>query len=242
MKFGQCMSRASRSSIAAALAVVFVAAAGVSSAAGTYKWIDDQGVVHYTDHMPVDSVGKGATVLDKQGRAVKKIDPAPTAEQRQAIEAEQEKQLALTKAQEVKARKDRALTLSFSSEAEIDVARGRAISTIEGQQKTIESYIADLTRRQQDLVKRKTALGSKPVPPALDNELDSVTDEIGRQNGILNQKKEERVTVAAKYDADKQRWREIKEDQQRSAEQERAAAQQAAATRSKTAPGATTTR
>lgn len=232
-------TRESTGSIAVVLlGAILLLASGIAGAAGTYKWTDDQGVVHYTDHMPTDSVSKGATVLDKQGRAVKKIDPAPTAEQRKQMEADEEQRRELAKLQADQARKDRALTLSFSSEAEIDVARARAISTIEGQQKTIEAYIADMSRRQAELEKRKAALGTKPVPAALDNELDGVTAEVMRQNEVLRTKRDELVTVAAKYDAAKKRWREIAEDQQRAAEQERA--QQAAAARGKN-PGATGT-
>ena len=85
--------RLSASGLAGAIAVLgLVCGAGTAAGAGMYKWMDDQGVVHYTDRIPADSVSKGATVLDKQGRSVKKIDPAPTAEQRKAIEVEAERQ------------------------------------------------------------------------------------------------------------------------------------------------------
>ena len=138
------------------LAIIgLVCAAGTANGAGVYKWVDDQGVVHYTDRIPPESVSKGATVLDKQGRSVKTIEPAPTAEQRKAIEAEAERQRDVAKANAEQARRDRALTQSFSSEAEIDVARARAVSTIEAQLTTIGAYIADMTRRKQNLEKRK---------------------------------------------------------------------------------------
>ena len=45
-------------------------------AAGMYKWTDDQGVVHYSDQLPADAMNKGSVVFDKQGRPIKKIDPA----------------------------------------------------------------------------------------------------------------------------------------------------------------------
>ena len=223
--------RLSAPGLASAIAMLaLVCGAGTAAGAGMYKWIDDQGVVHYTDRIPPESVGKGATVLDKQGRSVKTIDPTPTAEQRKAIEAEAERQREVAKANAEQARRDRALTQSFTSEAEIDVARARAISTLEGQLATIGTYIADMTRRKQDLEKRKAGLGTKPVPAALDNELNSVTDELGRQTALLAQKKEALVTVGKKYDADKQRWREIKLEQEQAAERQRAAdAQKASA-------------
>ena len=207
----------------------FVFVAGAANGAGVYKWVDDQGVVHYTDRIPPESVGKGATVLDKQGRSVKTIEPAPTAEQRKAIEAEAERQRDVAMASAEQARKDKALTQSFSSEAEIDVARARAVSTMESQLTTIGAYIADMTRRKQDLDKRKAGYGTKPVPAAVDNELNSVTEELARQTALLAQKKEALAAVGKKYDADKKRWQEIKQEQDEAAERQRAADLQKAA-------------
>ena len=230
MKPGE--SKLSASGWASAIAVLgFVCAAGTAAAAGgMYKWTDDQGVVHYTDRIPPESVSKGATVLDKQGRSVKTIDPAPTAEQRKAIEAEAERQRDVAKANAEQARRDRALTQSFSSEAEIDVARARAVSTMEAQLTTIGAYIADMTRRKQELEKRKAGYGAKPVPASLDTELSSVTEELARQNALLAQKKEALAAVGKKYDADKKRWQEIKIEQEEAAERQRAAdAQKASA-------------
>jgi len=225
-------SKLSTSGWTGAIAVLgFVCAAGTAAAAGgMYKWVDDQGVVHYTDRIPAESVSKGATVLDKQGRSVKTIDPAPTAEQRKAIEAEAERQRDLAKANAEQARRDRALTQSFSSEAEIDVARARAVSTMEAQLTTIGAYIADMTRRKQELEKRKAAYGTKPVPGSIDTELNSVAEELARQNALLAQKKEALVAVDKKYDADKKRWQEIKIEQEEAAERQRAADAQKAST------------
>lgn len=229
MKLGG--SKLKASGWAGAIAVLgFVCAAGPCAGAGMYKWVDDQGVVHYTDRIPAESVGKGATVLDKQGRSVKKIDPAPTAEQIKAMQAEAERQREVDKANAEQARRDRALTQSFTSEAEIDVARARAVSTMEAQLTTIGAYIADMTRRKEDLEKRKAGYGTKPVPAAVDNELNSVTEELARQNALLAQKKEALAAVGKKYDADKKRWQEIKAEQDEAAERQRAAdAQKASA-------------
>jgi DNA repair exonuclease SbcCD ATPase subunit len=217
-------SKLSASGWASAIAVLgFVCAAGTAAGAGgMYKWVDDQGVVHYTDRIPPESVSKGATVLDKQGRSVKTIDPAPTAEQRKAIETEAERQRDVAKANAEQARRDRALTQSFSSEAEIDVARARAISTMEGQLTTIGAYIADMSRRKQDLEQRKAGYASKPVPAQVDTELNSVTEELARQNALQAQKKEALAAIGKKYDADKKRWQETKAEQEEAAERQRA--------------------
>ena len=199
---------------AACIATVF---AGAAAAAGTYKWTDEQGVVHYSDKAPAETPAKGATVLDKQGRPVKKIDPPMTPEQIKAKAEEEERARTLAKAKDEQARKDRALMQSYTSEGEIDIARNRAISTLESQIKSAEAFSADLARRQKNIAKQKASYGSKPIPIELERESAAVDSELSRQTILIRQKQEELTLVTAKYDTIKERWREILTDQQRAA-------------------------
>jgi hypothetical protein len=183
-----------------------------ATAAGVYKWTDDQGIVHYSDQMPADAVNKGGTVFDKQGRQIKKIDATLTPAQVKAKEAEDERLRLLAKAQEDKSRRDLALMQSYTSEEEIDFARSRALLAVESQLKSAETYIADLTKRQQELRKDKLAYGTKPVPATLENELTGLDEELARQDKVLAQRRAEIASINAKYESDKQRWREIRTD------------------------------
>ncbi len=188
-----------------------------ADAAGMYKWTDDKGIVHYSDQMPQDAVNKGATVFDKQGRPLKKIEAAPTQEEMRAKEAEEDRLKSSNRLTQERARKDQALLQSYTSEQEIDFARTRAISTVESQLKSAESYSGDLRRRQAEIEKQKAALAGKPVPAALENELVSLNNELGRQDGLIAQKRDEVATINARYDNDKRRWQEISADQMRAA-------------------------
>jgi uncharacterized protein DUF4124 len=200
---------------AAACALSTLIAPG-ALAAGMYKWTDDKGIVHYSDQMPPDAVNKGTTVFDKQGRPVKKIEAAPTAEELKAKELEEERIKSTTRQRDEQIRKDMALLQSYTSEDEIEFARARAISAVTNQIKAAEGYSADLTRRQQELEKQKAALNGKPVPPALENELVSLSNELGRQKGLLAQKTDELASINTRYDTDKRRWQDIRNDQTRS--------------------------
>jgi hypothetical protein len=191
-------------------------APATAASAGVYKWTDDQGVIHYSDQMPPDAVNKGSAVYDKQGRQLKKIEPAPTPEQVKAKEAEDERQRVLARAQADKSRRDMALVHSYTSEEEIDFARNRALQAVDSQLKSADAYSAELTKRQQQLTKDKAAYGTKPVPATLDNELSSVTDELARQDKVLAQRRSEIAAINAKYESDKLRWRELRADQKSS--------------------------
>jgi hypothetical protein len=183
--------------------------------AGTYKWTDDQGVIHYSDKAPPEMPTKGATVLDKQARAVKKIEPPLSPEETKAKADQVERERALAKTRDEEARKDRALMQSYTSENEIDLARNRALATIDAQIKAAQTFSADLARRQKDLGKRKEGYAGKPIPIELERESAGVEEELSRQTILLRQKQEEMTMVTAKYDTIKQRWREILANQER---------------------------
>lgn len=217
--------------LAAHVAVALVAAvfAGTASAAGTYKWTDEQGIVHYSDKAPSETPAKGATVLDKQGRSVRKIDPPLTPEQVKTKADDEERQRALAKGRDDQARQDRALMQSYTSEDEIDIARNRQISTIESQIKSAQAYSADLTRRQKNIATRKASYSGKPIPIELERESTAIDAELSRQAILIRQKQEELGIATAKYDTIKQRWRQILADQERAAAATAALEAQAAA-------------
>jgi hypothetical protein len=182
---------------------------GLPARAATYKWVDEQGVIHYTDKMPPEAVNKGNVELNKQGVPIKKTDPALTAEQRrqQELQAEQQRQIA-RQAEEV-ARRDRALLSSFTSEAEIDLSRKRGLQTIESIVMSAQAYSEQLTKRKAALTAQREASGDKPVSPAVERELTSIDVELGRQSDLLAQKRREAAALEARYEADKKRWREL---------------------------------
>jgi len=184
-----------------------------AAAAGMYKWTDDQGVVHYSDQMPADAVNRGGVIFDKQGRQLKKIDPTLTPVQQKAKETEDERQRVIAKTQEDKTRRDTALVHSYTSEDEIDFARNRSLQAVESQLKSAEAYVADLTKRQQQLNKDKLTYGTKTVPATLESELSGLDEELLRQDKVLAQRRTEITAINAKYENDKLRWRELRTDQ-----------------------------
>jgi hypothetical protein len=188
--------------------------------AATYKWTDEDGKVHYSDKAPPEAP-KGATVLDKQARPVKKIEAPLTPEQLKAKADEDERQKTIARERDEQARKDRALMASYTSENEIDLARNRAVSTLESQIKSAQTFIETLTKQQKTIATRKQSYAGKPLPIELERESAGVEAELSQQNIVIRQKQEELEMVAAKYDTIKQRWREILADKERAAAAER---------------------
>jgi hypothetical protein len=191
------------------LALTLAVVASRDAHSATYKWVDDKGIVHYADKMPVDAVNRGHVELDRQGIAIRKTDPALTPEQVRARAAEVEQRAQAAKDHEEIGRRDRALLASYTREEDIDLARGRSLTTIEGQMQSARNYSATLAKRQTELVEKRQSYGDKNVPAVLDRELESVASELAKTNALMETKKQESLVVAARYDADKRRWREL---------------------------------
>lgn len=204
------MSIATRTKLGYLVLSAALAAGGTLAHAATYKWVDEKGTVHYTDKIPPEAVEKSNVQLDKQGRAVKQTDAAPTAEQKRAkAEAEaREKQLA--KERELVERRDRALLSTYTMESEIDLARRRALSTIDQQIQSSTAYSAQLSKRKDELVAKKAAAKGEPVPPVLERELVNLDTELARQADLVAAKQKEVLLVNVRYDADLKRWRELR--------------------------------
>jgi Domain of unknown function (DUF4124) len=193
-------------SAAAVATVLFTAGA---ARAAMYKWVDEKGVVHYTDQMPPEAVDKASVELNKQGVPINRTEKALTPEQRRANELEAERAREVARAQEDIARRDRALVSSYTSEAEIDLARNRSLQTINNVILSSQAFSDQLSMRKVDVEAKKAESQGKPIVAVLDRELDSIEAELGRQNELILQKKREAAVITAKYDADKQRWREL---------------------------------
>jgi hypothetical protein len=194
--------------VLAALALAALVTHAGSTHAALYKWVDEKGEVHYTDKVPPEAVNKGNVELNKQAIPIKKTEPAPTPEQLKAKATEDARQRQLAKQQDEVNRRDRALLASYTSENEIDLARARAMQTIDNVLQSTQSYMAQLVKRRDGLLAKKAG-ASDQVPANIERELEMLNGEIERQNDLVAQKKREAAVVTAKYDADKQRWHEL---------------------------------
>lgn len=197
--------------LALGLAVALGLGIGASAEAALFKWVDEHGVVHYSDKVPPEAVDKGNVELNRQGVPIRRTDPAPSAEQRRAKDQEDERRRQAAKQQEEVARRDRALIASYTSENEIASSRERALGTIDAAMQSAGAYTERLTARKKELEinRAKYTDGKHAVPAVIEREYESVSEELQRQADLIVAKRKEREVVAARYDADRQRYREL---------------------------------
>ena len=175
-----------------------------------YKWVDDKGVVHYTDTMPPDAVNKGSVELSKQGVQIRKTEPATSPENRRAREEEEERSKQAAKEHQETARRDRAVLDSYTSEQDIDLARKRSLKTVEQALQSAQAYIDQLTKRKEAILAARADPKDRTPAAAAERDIARLDSDIARQSELVARKRTEMTTLIAKYDVDRERWRAAK--------------------------------
>lgn len=190
-----------------ALALAVLLAAGTAQAA-MYRWVDGNGRVHYSDTLPPSYQESGAAEMNKQGSIIRRTQSE--AERRAETERLSE-QKRLQQEQQKQAQLDRALTSTYTTEAEIDLARDRALEhhklAIKGAEirgKAVEANLADLRARIA-----KIEQAGRKVGAGLTEQLEQATREQQELKRTIQSNEEAMEKVRGKYAADKARFVEL---------------------------------
>ena len=195
---------------AALLAAAAYAAPSSSKQGGiAYKWVDEQGVVHYGDHIPPQYAQQDREVLNSQGVPVGHVEAAQTPEQTAAA--------ALKKAEVFKQRQhDSFLISTYTSVKDIEALRDVRLDQLQGQRTAAEQYVESLRSRLGSLQLRAVSFqpysanpDARRMPDDLAENLVRTLNEVRVQSAALAAKSEEEKTLRAQFDADIQRYREL---------------------------------
>ena len=172
-----------------------------------YKWVDDHGVTHYGETIPPEYAHKDRAELNKAGRVINK-ETVPTPEEREARKLAEAKQREQEKAALDRKRQDMTLTNTYSNVQEIDLARNRSlqqvdarINSMNSQYKMASNNLLTLQTEADSYIKAK-----KPAPASLQEDLQESQSRLDRVGLTLENLKAERMSVEARYDADKVRY------------------------------------
>ena len=130
----------------------------------TYRWVDDEGVVHYGDSIPAEYAELPKQVLNDHGVTVGQLEGRKSPEQIEAerVAAELEVQ------KELQHRADTALLATYNTVDEITMHRDRRIELFQAQARVTELYLRNLRRRLAVLeedARRYKPYSSDPAAP-----------------------------------------------------------------------------
>lgn len=187
---------------------LLLAVAALPAQAKLYKWVDENGKVHYTDTLPPASASQGNAELSKGGNVVKKTESAEEIQKRLAAEAEAAER---RKAAAEQARKDRALLATYTSEKEIDLARDRALEHHNLIIQSAQARLKQLGPSTKELSEKIASASKKgkPAPAHLKQQYDAKRAETEDAQRTIKTNEEAMAKVRERYEAEKLRFREL---------------------------------
>ncbi|MBH2031621.1 MAG: DUF4124 domain-containing protein [Pseudomonas sp.] len=180
------------------LSVLLPALAGAGE---LYRYVNDKGVIVLDRQgVPPEYIGKGYDVLSDQGRVVRVVPPAPTAAERQRLQEE--------KAQ---ATSDAQLLRLYSSLDDVDRARERKLTELDGAVGAARGNLQSLRTQQANLQGQaaEQERAGRVVPESL---LVQISNIKGEQESLLKdieRFKETRKQAAAGFVADRARLAQL---------------------------------
>ena len=211
------------------MSTLFVA----SAQAGLYRWVDENGAVHYGDKVPAKYLKKEHDELNEQGTTVKKHDRAMTAAEKAEKKREEAKRKRLENEKRAQALRDRVLTDTYTTERDLVAARDARLDAIDSQlqlsKDIIESSKVNVTKTEE-LIERIKKSG-RMVPEVTYAKLEREKLQLATQQGVQQGHRIKREEVIEQFNGYIERFRELMAEKQkkrdayekRKAERERAA-------------------
>jgi len=174
-----------------------------------YRWVDEQGVVHYGDNIPPQYANQERTVINGDGIAVGRLDAQKTPEQ-QAADARANAALMKQK------QHDAYLVSTYTSVKDIEALRDLRLDQLKGVRAAAEQYVDSLRGRLSAL--QTVAVQFRPysarpearrMPDDMAENLVRTVSELRVQSAALAAKGQEEAELRAQFQSDIERYREL---------------------------------
>ena len=184
-----------------------------------YKWVDEDGNVHYSDTLPPHLVEQEHKVLNERGIIVDTIERAKTDEElaaereavRQAEQIANDEEMIRAK----KARRDRILLSIYANEEDLFRARDHKLAAIDStidvtglNIRTQEASLENFMKKAADVERR-----GEQVSPHIIGAIEDLRVQITENQAFIQRKFAEKEDIAAEYEADLERFRELTSEQ-----------------------------
>jgi hypothetical protein len=199
----------------AATLLFFCLSAGVAAAQNSklFRWVDEDGVVHYGDSIPAKYSELERQVVNEHGITVDVLHAKKTEEEL----AEDARLEELRVEAELQRRRDQALLATYLTIDEIVMHRDRRVELFQAQARVTELYLRNLQRRMDSL--RDEASKFRPyttdpeapmIDPDLADDIQMTKETITRHEENLSKYETDEESIVARFDGDIDRFKELK--------------------------------
>lgn len=185
-------------------------------AAKLYKWTDENGVVHYSDKLPPDKAKQEHEELNQRGITTREVERAKTEQEileEQAAEAAEKEERRRIAEQEAKQRmRDKILLDTFTTERDLLLTRDDRLNAVDSLINLTEANNQRLQTQRDELEARINSIKNtnREVPENMIKQQESLSGQHQTNLGFIASKQKEREAITQQFEADLQRYRELK--------------------------------
>ena len=189
------------------------AQSGKDSKTKLYRWVDKNGQVHYGDSVPPEYADQDREILNRQGVPVGREEGTITPEEAVAIAAAEKA------ARDEKKRKlrDRVLLQTYQNVQELEVLRDTRLELVDAQLTIQEQSLANLRAQRAQVLRQASRFApiskepdAPPMPDQMTDDLERSASDIETQEKNLYKRREERENIRLNFEADIQRYKELR--------------------------------
>lgn len=191
---------------------VILSISSFAAHAKMYKWVDDEGQMHFGDKIPLEYKKKAHDELNEMGVTARHSEAAKTPEQiakeKRLVEDTQKASREVEKQKKL----DRVLLDAYDSERDLIKARDSRLDDVALQIQLAESIITTSNKKIVSLEKQVSDIkaSNRQVPGNLFNSLDNEKKYIVMQNKIIDKNRKRSEDIKKKYNGYIERFRAAK--------------------------------
>lgn len=194
---------------------VILLACSLSTQAKMYKWVDEEGQMHFGDRIPPKYMVKEHQELNESGVVTKRKEAAKTAEQKaedRRLEYQRKKAAAVEKK---KKQRDRVLLDTYTTERDLVVARDSRLEAVGSQVQLAETIIADSNKSIESLEKQVTQIkaSNREVPADVYQRIESEKEQVAVQSKVMESHKKRQEDIATQFNGYIERFKVLKAEQ-----------------------------
>jgi len=181
-----------------------------------YKWVDDDGRVHFGDRIPVQFQLKAHDEINQRGIVLKHREAAKTPEEKAEAKRLEKERKKLALAEKKKKQRDRVLLDTYTTERDLIVARDSRLEAVGSQVQLAETIISDSNKTIGSLEKQVVQIkaSNREVPADIYQRIDSEKQQVKVQSKVKQGHIKRRDEITAQFNDYVERFKVLKAEQE----------------------------
>ena len=181
-----------------------------------YKWVDDEGRVHFGDRIPVQFQLKAHDEMNHRGIVLKHREAAKTPEQRAEARLLEKERKKVELAEKKRKQRDRVLLDTYTTERDLIVARDSRLEAVGSQVQLAETIISDSNKTIGSLEKQVVQIkaSNREVPADIYQRIDSEKQQVKVQSQVKQGHIKRRDEITAQFSGYVERFKVLKAEQE----------------------------